>query len=104
MQLQAIFAPRDLVTWCRNPRDCRTRGVFRRISGLWQRRRERVHLLRAISSLCKLDDHLLRDIGLNRPVVSYAFAASSQPVADTQPLGMAVHGGVIAFAPFPQRV
>jgi Domain of unknown function (DUF1127) len=48
------------------------------MSGLWQRRRKRVHLRRAISSLCKLDDHLLRDIGLNRLVLSYGFAASSQ--------------------------
>ena len=57
----------------RNPRDCRTRGVFRRMSGLWQRRRERVQLRRAISRFCKLNDHLLRDIGLNRLVLSYAF-------------------------------
>jgi uncharacterized protein YjiS (DUF1127 family) len=103
VQLQATFAPRDLVTRGRNPRGCRTRGVFRRISGLWQRRRERVHKRRAISSLGKLDEHLLRDIGLNRPVLSYAFAASSQMVADTQPLEMPLHRGVIAFAPFPQR-
>ena len=43
------------------------------------------------------------DIGLNRLVLSYGFAASSQMVADTQPLEMGLHGGVIAFAPFPQR-
>jgi len=73
------------------------------MSGLWQRRRKRVHLRRAISSLCELDDHLLRDIGLNRLVLSYGFAASSQMVADTQPLEMGLRGGVIAFAPFPQR-
>ncbi len=103
MQLQAIFAPRDLITRCRNPRDYGRRGVFRLMSGLWQRRRERVHLRRTISRLGKLDDHLLRDIGLNRPVLSYAFAASSQSVANTQPLQMALHRGVIAFAPFAQR-
>jgi hypothetical protein len=77
--------------------------VLRRLSGLWQRQRKRVHLRRAISSLCKLDDHPLRDIGLNRLVLSYGFAASSQMVADTQPLEMGLHGGVIAFAPFPQH-
>lgn len=73
------------------------------MSGLWQRRRKRVHLRRAISSFCKLDDHLPRDIGLKRLALSYGFAASSQMVADTQPLEMGLHGGVIVFAPFPQH-
>jgi hypothetical protein len=73
------------------------------MSGLWQRRWERVQLCRAISNLCELDDHLLRDIGLNGLVLSYGCPASSQTVADTQPLEEALHGGVIAFAPFPQR-
>jgi uncharacterized protein YjiS (DUF1127 family) len=79
VQLQAVFGPRYLVTRCRrDPRACRTRGLLRRMSDLWQRRRERVHLRGAISSLCKLDDHLLRDIGVNRLVLSYGFAASSE--------------------------
>src|ERR1700730_2758986 len=55
------------------------------------------------AAFCKLDDHLLRDIGLNRLVLSYWFAASSQRVAASQPLEMGVRGGVIAVAPFPQR-
>ena len=102
--MQAIFGPRHLVTRCRrDPRDCQKRGLLRRMSGLWQRRRERAHLRGGISSLCKLDDHLLRDIGVNRLVLSYGFAASSETAADARPLEMAAHRAVIAFAPFPQR-
>lgn len=100
MQLQAIFGRSDLVS---DPRDCRTRGVLGRMSDLWQRRRERVQLRQAIRSLCELDDHLLRDIGMNRLVLSYGFAGSSQTVAGTQPRERARRGGMIAFAPFPRR-
>lgn len=100
MQLQAIFDRRDLVS---DPRDGRTRGVLGRMTGWWQRRRERVQLCRTISSLCELDDHLLCDIGMNRLVLSYGFAGPSQTVADSQPRERALRGGVIAFAPFPQR-
>ena len=36
------------------------------MSGLWQGWRERVYLRRAIGNFHRLDDHLLRDIGLTR--------------------------------------
>jgi hypothetical protein len=36
------------------------------MAGLWQGWRERVYLRRAIGNFRRLDDHLLRDIGLTR--------------------------------------
>jgi hypothetical protein len=75
VQLQAILGPLGPVTRCRrDPRDCRSRGVIRRISGLWQRRRERVYLRRAICNFHRLDHHLPRDIGLDSLVLRYGSA------------------------------
>jgi hypothetical protein len=46
------------------------------MSGLWQGWRERAYLHRAIGNFHKLDDHLLRDIGLTR--AEYCFLRMSR--------------------------
>jgi uncharacterized protein YjiS (DUF1127 family) len=64
------------------------------MSGLWQGCRKRAYLRRAIGNFHKLDDHLLRDIGLTR--AEYCFSAHVS--RDHRPRSIAKTAGIFTIS------